>query len=152
MAHAAPTPGMRTPALTGSGTDHLPDVFDERTHLVARWAVPVTLGLVYGYWAAANRRSGGPVTGWNILFGFVAALAFAALYVAIRAVAPRLRREAHALLWALFAGCAIGFLVNQSGASVLYSASVSLAAAAGLFAAMFYRYSTHGDAAGHRAG
>ncbi|MFH9858840.1 transglutaminaseTgpA domain-containing protein [Streptomyces sp. NPDC017202] len=152
MAHAAPTPGMRTPALTGPRAGGLPDVFDERTHAVAKWAVPVALGLVYGYWAAANRRSGGPITGWNVLFGLVTALVFIALYVGVRAVAPRLRREVHALLWAAFAGCATGFLVNQSGSSTLYSAGVSIAVAAGFFAVMFYRYYTHEDAEGHRIG
>lgn len=157
MAHAAPTPGMHTPgmhtpALTGPRAGGLPDVFGERTHAVMKWAVPVALGLVYGYWAAANRRSGGPITGWNVLFGLVAALVFIALYVAVRAVAPRLRREVHALLWAAFAGCATGFLVNQSGSSTLYSAGVSLAVAAGFFAVMFYRYYTHEDAEGHPIG
>ncbi|USQ82390.1 hypothetical protein NFX46_00550 [Streptomyces phaeoluteigriseus] len=155
MAHAAPTPGMRTPGTrapsgTPSGASHATDVFGERTHLVMKWAVPVALGLVFGYWAAANRRSAGPITGWNILFGFVAALVFIALYVGIRAVAPRTRREVHALMWAVFAGCAIGFLVNQSGSSVLYSVGVSLAVAAGFFAVMFYRYYTHEDAEGNR--
>jgi hypothetical protein len=53
-------------------------------------------------------------------------------------------------MWAVFAGCAIGFLVNQSGSSVLYSVGVSLAVAAGFFAVMFYRYYTHEDAEGHR--
>jgi hypothetical protein len=126
-----------------------PDVFGARTHQVAKWAGPVVLGLVYGYWAAANQRSGGPVTGWNILFGFVTALVFIALYVAVRAVAPRLRREQHALLWSAFAGCAFGFLINQAGTSVLYSAGVAVAIAAGFFAVLFYRYYTHEDAGGH---
>jgi hypothetical protein len=110
----------------------------------------VVLGLLYGYWAAANRRSGGPITGWNILFGFVTALVFAVLYVAVRAVAPRLKREGHALLWAAFTGCAIGFLVNQSGSSVLYATGQGAVVGAGVFAIAFYRYYTHEDAAGHR--
>ena len=156
MAHAAPTPGMRTPVRrapseTPSKAGDAVDVFGERTHLVMKWAVPVVLGLVFGYWAAANRRSAGPITGWNILFGFVSALVFTVLYVAIRAVAPRVRRELHALMWAVFAGCATGFLINESGSSVLYSAGVSLAVTAGFFAVMFYRYYTHEDAEGHRS-
>ncbi|MGX1271232.1 hypothetical protein [Streptomyces phaeoluteigriseus] len=156
MAHAAPTPGMRTPGPRApSGTPSgagATDVFGTRTHLVMKWAVPVALGLVFGYWAAANRRSAGPITGWNILFGFVAALVFIALYVAVRAVAPRMRREAHALLWAVFAGCAIGFLINQSGSSVLYCAGVSLVVAAGFFVVMLYRYNTREAPEGHRTG
>ncbi|MFH8802343.1 hypothetical protein ACH4F6_22490 [Streptomyces sp. NPDC017936] len=156
MAHAAPAPGMR-PRSTPSTTRALPpaatpDVFGERTHRIAKWAVPAVLGLVYGYWAAANQRHGGPVTGWNLLFGFVTALVFFALYVAVRALASGMMRELHALLWAVFAGCALGFLVNQTGASVVWSAGMGVVTAFGFFAVLFYRYYTHEDAAGHRIG
>ncbi|MFJ1731251.1 hypothetical protein [Streptomyces sp. NPDC088254] len=151
MAHAVSASGVpRTPIGPGAGGGAPPDVFDSRTHLIAKWAVPVALGLVYGYWAAANQRSGGPITGWNVLFGFVTALVFVALYAGVRALARHRRREVHALLWAAFAGCAMGFLVNQSGTSVLYSVGISLATAAGFFAVLFYRYYTHEDAEGHQ--
>lgn len=145
MAHA--TPASRMPTRPGT-----PDVFGERTHRIVKWALPVVVGLVYGYWAAANRRGGGPITGWNILFGFVTAFVFIVLYIGVRALAPRLKREQHALLWAAFAGCAFGFLINQAGPSVLYSAGVAVAIAAGFFAVLFYLYYTHEDAAGHRVG
>ncbi|MBD0423690.1 hypothetical protein AB0L35_19235 [Streptomyces sp. NPDC052309] len=145
MAHAAPA----TRGTTGRGPS-TPDVFGPGVHTAARWAVPVVLGLVYGYWAAANRRDAGPITGWNLLFGFVTALVFAVLYVAVRTVAQRLGRELHAVLWAAFAGCAFGFLFSQTGASVLKSTGLSLVIAAALFAVLFYRYYTHEDAEGHR--
>ncbi|MFF3502275.1 hypothetical protein [Streptomyces sp. NPDC003247] len=147
MAHAAPAPSVRPPSAVTTTT---PDVFGARTHLIAKWATPVTLGLVYGYWAAANQRHGGPVTGWNILFGFVTALVFVGLYAAVRALASRMRREVHALLWAAFTGCAVGFLISQTGASVLNSAGIAVACAAGWFGVLFYRYYTHEDAEGHR--
>src|SRR3954464_5679648 len=99
MAQAAPAPGGR------SRTRRTPDLFGERTHAVARMALPVVLGLVYGYWAAANRRAGGPITGWNILFGFVTAVAFIVVFLAVQALAPRMKREQHALLWTAFVGC-----------------------------------------------
>lgn len=146
MAHAAPTSGARTPS---AGT-RTPDVFSDRAHRAAAWTVPVSLGLVYGYWVAANNRSGGPITGWNVLLGFVSAIAFAALYMGIHALAPRMRREVHALVWTAFAGCAFGFLYAQTGASVLRSTGMALAVSAGVFATLFYRYYTHEDAAGHR--
>ncbi|MER6344941.1 hypothetical protein ACWC10_30445 [Streptomyces sp. NPDC001595] len=114
-------------------------------------AWPVGLGLVYGYWAAANSRSGGPVTGWNLLLGFVSALVFIVLYMAVRAVASRARREVHALLWAAFAGCAVGFLFAQTHNTVLRSAWVGLVVAASFFVMLFYWYSTHEDAEGRRA-
>ncbi|WP_367321897.1 hypothetical protein [Streptomyces sp. HUAS ZL42] len=140
MAHAAPASGMR----------RTPDVFSERVHTVADWAVPVGLGLVYGYWAAANRRDGGPITGWNVLFGFVAAAVFAALWIAVHALAPHMKRELHALLWTAFAGIAFGFLYSQTGATALRSTGMALAIAASVFAVLFYRYYTHEDAEGHR--
>jgi uncharacterized membrane protein YsdA (DUF1294 family) len=148
MAHAAPAPGGRAPG-TGTRTG-LPDVFSARTHRVASVAVPVVLGLVYGYWAAANRRSGGEITGWNLLFGFVTAVAFMVLYVAVRQVASRTIREVHAILWSAFVGGAFGFLYSQTDASVMKSSFLGLAIGAVGFVVLFYRYYTHEDAQGHR--
>ncbi|MER6525538.1 hypothetical protein [Streptomyces sp. NPDC001508] len=144
MTHAAPASG-------GMPRERRqPDVFDERTHAVARLAFPVLLGLLYGYWAAANRRDGGPITGGNLLFGFVTALVFVLVYLGVQALAPRMRREVHALLWTAFGGIAFGFLYSQSGESALRSAGMSLAVAAVIFIVIFYRYYTHEDAEGHR--
>lgn len=145
MAHAAPA--VRAPARQ----PRTPDVFSERVHTVAKWTLPVLLGLLYGYWAAANRRDGGPITGWNLLFGFMTALAFTVLYIAVRAVASHLMREPHALIWAAFAGTAIGFLYEQGGATVPASIVLGLVIAASFFVALFYRYYTREDAAGHRS-
>ncbi|MFF1276133.1 hypothetical protein ACFVZC_22470 [Streptomyces marokkonensis] len=143
MAHAAP----RTPKAIERGSTT--DLFSERAHRAALVAVPVLLGLVYGFWAAANRRHGGPVTGWNLLFGFVTALVFAVVLMALLALAPKLRREVHAVVWAAFCGIAVGFLFSQSGGSVLRSTALALGVTAGVFAVMFYRFYTHEDASGH---
>ncbi|MEU6573261.1 hypothetical protein [Streptomyces sp. NPDC046805] len=145
MAQAAPA--------TGGGATRrgpLPDVFSERTHAVARVVWPVFLGLVYGYWAAANSRDGGPITGWNLLLGFVSAFVFAALYMVLQALGPHMRREVHAVVWSAFAGIAFGFLFSQTGAAVLRCAGTALAVAVGFFLVLFYRYYTHEDAEGHR--
>jgi hypothetical protein len=156
MAHAAPTSGTpRTPATTTRGPVapyRPPDVFDERVHAAARLAIPAAIGLLYGYWAAAMRRDAGPITGWNVLFGFVCAIVFAVLCAGLFFVAPRLRREAHATLWATFAGVAFGFLYSQTGESVLRSVGLGLALAVAVFAFNFYRHYTHEDAAGRRVG
>ncbi|MFF4398272.1 hypothetical protein [Streptomyces sp. NPDC001480] len=146
MAHAAPTSGEV--ARYGGP----PDVFSERTHAITRWAFPLVLALIYGYWAAANTRYGGPITGWNVLFGFVTAIVFFALYMGVQAVGPHVKREVHAFLWAALWGSALGFLYSLSGRghTVLASAGLAVAFAVPLFAAIFYRYYTHEDAAGHR--
>ncbi|MFF7237572.1 hypothetical protein [Streptomyces collinus] len=153
MAQAAPAPGAtpRTtrPAVT---TGPPPNVFDARVHRIGRLVAPVMLGLVYGYWAAANRRSGGPITGWNLLFGFVTAIVFAVVLMALLAYAPRLRRELRALAWAAFYGCAFGFLYSQASESVIRSTGMSLAVAAVTFVVLFYHYYTREDATGHRVG
>ncbi|KOV73416.1 MULTISPECIES: membrane protein [Streptomyces] len=169
MAQAAPTPGGmsrpgRTPEAERRSSDvvrRAPDVFDARTHAVGRLAVPVVLGLIYGYWVAANNRFGGPITGWNVLLGLVSALVFAVLCAALLVLAPRMPREVHALLWTAFVGCAFGFLYNQSGSflptqsgsqggDVLRSVLMSLLVSAATFAVFFYRYYTREDASGRR--
>ncbi|MGA5277018.1 hypothetical protein ACPCKL_25225 [Streptomyces cellulosae] len=144
MAHAAP----RNRGMIEQG--RTTDVFDARTHRMGRFVLPVLAGLVYGYWAAANRRYGGPVTGWNLLFGFLTALVFAVVLIALLTVGPKLRRELHALTWAAFAGIAAGFLLSQSGTSVLRCAALGVGVTAGTFAIMFYRFYTKEDAEGHR--
>ncbi|MFF9770373.1 hypothetical protein ACF1GT_27985 [Streptomyces sp. NPDC014636] len=171
MAQAAPAPGGmsrpgRTPEVEGRSTDvraRPPDVLDARTHAMARIGVPVVLGLVYGYWVAANNRAGGEITGWNLLLGFVSAVVFAVVCMALLVLAPRMPRELHALLWSAFVGCAFGFLYSQSGSlmatqgagqgrhdDVVRSMLMSLAVSAVTFAVLFYRYYTREDASGRR--
>ncbi|SED39308.1 hypothetical protein SAMN05216532_4414 [Streptomyces sp. 2231.1] len=148
MAHAAPAPGGQVPAIGYRP----PDVFSERTHAMARWLLPAVLGLIYGYWAAANVRYGGPITGMNVLFGLVTGFVFFAVFRALETFAARMRREVHAFLWAAFTGIAVGFLYSLSnhGHSILGSAGLGLAFAVPTFVVMFYRYYTREDAAGNR--
>ncbi|MET9395133.1 hypothetical protein ABZY20_32785 [Streptomyces sp. NPDC006624] len=146
MAHAAPASRKMITQR------RRPDVFSARTHAVMKVALPVGLGLIYGYWAAANQRYGGPITGWNVLFGLVTALVFAVLFAAVWQLGPRLGRELHAAAWFAFTGCAIGFLFSQTGASVYSSAGLGLVVGAGVLLMTFYRYYTHEDAKGRPAG
>ncbi|MFG2309071.1 hypothetical protein ACGFS9_10415 [Streptomyces sp. NPDC048566] len=141
MAHAAPVSG--TPR-----TSEPIEVFGPRAHAVGRWAVPVATGLVYGFWAANTNRDAGPITGWNVLFGFVSAIVFAAAFFAVLTLTRKTHPALHALAWAAFAGCALGFLVSQSGASVLLCVFMSLGVFAGVFVGTFYHYYTHEDAQG----
>ncbi|MEW2510359.1 hypothetical protein [Streptomyces sp. NPDC046870] len=169
MSQAAPTPGGmtrpgRTPAAERRSSDVVrrpPDVFDARAHAIGRPVLSVALGLVYGYWVAANDRVGGPITGGNLLLGFLSALVFAVLCATLLALGPRMRREVHALLWTAFVGCAFGFLYNQHGSFIpTQSASqsgdvsravlMSLLGSAATFATFFYRYYTREDAFGRR--
>ncbi|GAA3819857.1 hypothetical protein [Streptomyces chiangmaiensis] len=147
MAHAAPVPGAsHAPATRPRGTvatRRPPEILEPRMHAVARIAGPIVIGLVYGYWAAAIRRDAGPITGWNVLFGFVCVIVFAALCIGLLRITPHLPRGPHALTWAVFAGVAFGFLYSQTGHSVLRSIGISLAVAVATFVFDYYRYYVH---------
>ncbi|GAA2278387.1 hypothetical protein GCM10010145_63410 [Streptomyces ruber] len=148
MAHATHATGTRRglPA----GTPSTPDVFGERVHTVMRWAWPVVLGLVYGYWVAALDRDAGPITAGNWLLGFVSAVAFVVLYAAARTLARRLRREPHAVTWAVFAALAYGFVYSQNGGTVLRASLQSVLIGVGVFLVAWYRYTLHDNAEGRR--
>ncbi|MCX4882205.1 MULTISPECIES: hypothetical protein [unclassified Streptomyces] len=153
MAHAAPTSGgmMGKVRLNRAARPtRTPDLFDERVHAAGRYGIPVVLGLLYGFWAAANRRGGGEVTGWNILFGFVTAAVFIVLCIAVATFAPLLKRELHSLVKSGFAGAAVGFLYSQTGESIYRSVALGVFVTAGVFGVFFYRYYTREDALGNR--
>jgi hypothetical protein len=150
MAHAVPTPGTTAGTRTGTGPTGpgrrtTPDVLGPRTHLLVKWGLPVVTALVYGYWVASVRRHGGPITGWNLLTGFMSALAFVILYFALRAVTRRLPPEIHAALWGAFAGCALGFIYSGSGVAMFTSILASLLLAGAVTAGLVYHYYTRRD-------
>lgn len=158
MAQAAPAPGGTArpgrraigERVPGGRPTRPPDVFDARTHRIAHFAGPVGLGLVYGYWVAADARQGGPITGGNLLLGWLSALVFAVVSMALLTLAPRMAREVHALLWSAFAGIAFGFLYIQTPHSFWRSVMMSLIVAGCTFGTFFYRYYTREDAFGRR--
>ncbi|AXE84811.1 hypothetical protein [Streptomyces sp. Go-475] len=123
-----------------------PTVFGEPAHRLARWVLPVVLGLVYGNWVAVNRRHGGPITGSDLAWGVWSALAFVAVCVAVVQVTRRLRRDLHALLRAVFAGVALGFLYSQTGDDLRPVVITSVLVTAGVFLLLFYRFHTRADA------
>ncbi|MGX4691080.1 hypothetical protein [Streptomyces sp. JNUCC 63] len=145
MAHAAPVYGRTT-----RGSTRRPDLFSPRAHAIGRWAAPFALGLIYGYWAAAIRRHGGPITTGNLVFGFVTTIVFTVVLASVLVLGPRLGREPHAVLWFAFIGVAFGFLFSQSGESVWLSVALSLLAGIGVGVICFYWFYTHEDARGHR--
>ncbi|MGW4348504.1 hypothetical protein ACWEL8_25980 [Streptomyces sp. NPDC004690] len=151
MAHSAPVSGRTANDRRSWPPRRSLDFFGQRAHLVGRWAVPLGIGLVYGYWVAANRRDGGPITGGNVAYGFVTTIVFTLVVGAMLTVAPRLAREPHAALWGLVSGAALGFLMGQSpGASPLQVFVVALAFALAVGLIVFYWEYTHEDARGRR--
>ncbi|MET8577698.1 hypothetical protein [Streptomyces sp. NPDC005012] len=137
----------RPPGTWHTGADQRPGadlrLLGERGTKIMKWALPLGLGLIYGFWAATDVRRGGPITGWNVFFGFATALVFMLALMALRALAPRLPHVPRALAWAAFAGMALGFLVSTTNQSVLRSVVLGLALAVGVFVSVLYRVSTH---------
>ncbi|MFM9368833.1 hypothetical protein [Streptomyces sp. Da 82-17] len=131
MAHAAPA-RIRAHRPAGSTT----------------WLAPL-LAVVYGLWAAANHRDGGPITTANVLHGVVAGVVFGALFFGLRSVSARLPRELRALAWGAFTGIAFGFLYSLTGASILRSIVMAAVIGGVVGAMLFYRYYTSEDATGH---
>ncbi|MFG2029640.1 hypothetical protein [Streptomyces sp. NPDC048825] len=127
MAHAAPRAARR---------------YGSPSRVASKLTAPVLGGIVYGLWAAAIGRDAGPITGWNALLGVVSAVVFVAAYLGLRLIGTHLPRELRAAAWAGFAGVAVGFLHGLTGSSVLRSAAVAFAVAAGAFVVVFYRFYT----------
>ncbi|MFJ6000014.1 hypothetical protein [Streptomyces sp. NPDC092370] len=109
---------------------------------VARWLLPVVLGVVYGDWVAVNRRHGGPITGPDVASGVWSALVFMALCIAVVQVTRRLRPDLHALLRAVFARAAPGFLYGQTGDDLRPVVITTLLVTAGVFLLLFHRFHT----------
>ncbi|NYV78273.1 hypothetical protein, partial [Streptomyces sp. UH6] len=114
----------------------------ERGTKIMMWAMPLTLGLVYGYWAAANTRDGGSITGWNLFYGFMTALVFMLALMGMRALAPRLPRGIRAVAWGAFTGVAMGYLVSTTATSVIRSLVMGAALGVGVFVSVLYRTQT----------
>ncbi|MGY5003925.1 hypothetical protein [Streptomyces griseus] len=113
-----------------------------RHHSQLAWALPLVLGVIYGFYAAFIRRDGGPSTGGQVLLGFVSGIALAALCFALGRIQPSLPRELRAAAYGALTACAIGFLVSLTDTSVLRSTALGLAVGAGVLVVSFYLFYT----------
>ncbi|MGR6974979.1 hypothetical protein ACU639_36215 [Streptomyces cynarae] len=148
MAQAAHAPSAVRDRAGTSSRAGSPPVLGESVHRIARWVLPVALGLVYGDWVAANRRHGGPITDSDVAWGVGSTLAFTLVAIAVVQVTRRLRRDLHALhalARAAFAGAATGFLYSQTGDDIRTVVITTLAITAVLFLLLFYRHYTADD-------
>ncbi|MFE9257614.1 hypothetical protein [Streptomyces sp. NPDC006879] len=129
MAHAAPRASSR----------HLDSLKSLHT---STWAVPVVLGIIYGFWASNIHRQAAAVTVANFVFGLVCFVAFTALMITTGRLGQVLPRELHAAAYGAFAGIAAGFLKSLTNESVLRSAWVGVVVGVGVGAFSFYRFYT----------
>ncbi|MFD6280441.1 hypothetical protein ACFWFI_33495 [Streptomyces sp. NPDC060209] len=114
-------------------------------HSPLAWAMPLTLGVILGFWAFFIKRDGGATTSGQIWLGVVSGVAFAVLCYALVQVRWALPRELRAAAYGVLTGGAIGFLYSLHGNSVLASSLLGLVLAAGMFCTMFYAYYTRED-------
>ncbi|MEU0087668.1 hypothetical protein [Streptomyces sp. NPDC006274] len=117
---------------------------ESRQHSPFAWALPVTLGLTFGIWAAVIRRTeeGGVATGGQWVLGVITAVVFTALAFGLGRIQHRLPREPRALAYGALTAVTIGFLISLAGGSVLRAAGIGVGVGAGVGAAVFYFFYT----------
>lgn len=111
----------------------------------AAWALPLLLGIAYGFWAAEVRRSTpapGPISTGNVVFGVVSGIVVAALAFLLHQLPRWVPIELRAAAWGAFAGAAFGYLYSLSEASMFRTVVIALLTAGGIALMMFYRYYT----------
>ncbi|MCP3819398.1 hypothetical protein NLX86_15175 [Streptomyces sp. A3M-1-3] len=127
MAHAAPTPG--TYQLGGLKT--------------SAWVGPLLFGALYGIWAAFIGRQAGPITGYNVLLGFVSGVLFAGILFLLNRMGPGVLPELRGVAYGTFAAIAMGFMFSLTGETVLMSSGVGVAVGAAVGVIAFYRFHQH---------
>lgn len=103
------------------------------------WALPVTLGVILGWWATSIVRGGGVLTGTQLALGLVSGAVFAVLCYGLGRMQKSLPSHIAAGGYAVLAGGGIGFLYSLSEKStVLASCVLGLVVGAGMFVTAFY--------------
>lgn len=117
---------------------------ERQHHSPAAWALPVTLGVLLGLWAAFIERAenDGVATGNQWILGGMTAVVLAALLFALMRVQHALPRELRALAHGALTAATVGFLISIAGGSVLRAAGIGVAVGAGMAAIAFYFYYT----------
>lgn len=109
------------------------------------WALPLTLGVIFGFWAFFIRRDGGETTGGQIWLGVATGVALAVLCYVLGRVRHALPRELRAAAFGALTAILIGFLYSLNDHSVLSSTIIGLVVGAGMFCTAFYIYYTRED-------
>ncbi|MFG2671773.1 hypothetical protein [Streptomyces sp. NPDC048445] len=106
------------------------------------WALPVTLGVVLGWYATSIVRGGGVLTGGQLALGLISGAVLAVLCFGLGRVQKRLPVELAAAAYGVLFGGSIGFLYSLSGKSVLAASVLGLLTGAAMLAASFYAFYT----------
>ncbi|MFJ1928627.1 MULTISPECIES: hypothetical protein [unclassified Streptomyces] len=109
------------------------------------WALPVTLGVVLGWYATSIVRGGGVLTGGQLALGLISGAVLAVLCFGLGRVQKRLPVGLAATAYGVLFGGSIGFLYSLSGKSVLAASVLGLLTGAGMLAAAYYAFYTRRD-------
>lgn len=116
-----------------------------RHHSTTSWAVPVTLGVILGWYATSIVRGGGVLTGTQLALGLISGGVLAALCFGLGRVQKQLPVGLRAVAYGALFGGSIGFLYSLSGKSVLAASVLGLLTGAGMLLAAFYFFYTRED-------
>ncbi|WP_329615245.1 hypothetical protein OG244_20870 [Streptomyces brevispora] len=112
-------------------------------HSTLGWALPVTLGVILGWYATSIVRGGGVLTGGQLALGLISGAVLAVLCFGLGRMQKRLPRELRAAAYGALLGGSIGFLYSLSGKSVLAASVLGLLTGVGMLLAAFYVFYTH---------
>ncbi|MBO0916992.1 hypothetical protein [Streptomyces laculatispora] len=112
-------------------------------HSILSWALPVTLGVILGWYATSIVRGGGVLTGGQLALGLISGAVLAVLCLALGRMQKRLPRELRAAAYGALFGGSIGFLYSLSDKSVLAASVLGLLTGAAMLLAAFYVFYTH---------
>ncbi|MFB7308850.1 hypothetical protein [Streptomyces sp. NPDC056192] len=105
------------------------------------WAMPVTLGVILGWWATSIVRGGGVLTGTQLALGLVSGAVLAALCYALGRAQKRLPVEAKAIAYGTLFGGSVGFLYSLSDKTTVLAATIlGLVTGAGMLVCAFYAF------------
>ncbi|MET8324884.1 hypothetical protein [Streptomyces sp. NPDC005181] len=104
------------------------------------WAMPVTLGVILGWWATSIVRGGGVLTGTQLALGLISGAVLAALCYALGRAQKRLPVEAKAVAYGTLFGGSVGFLYSLSDKSVLAASVLGLVTGAAMLVCAFYAF------------
>ena len=144
MAHTASTAGPRGRAPRAAGAPGR----SPRRRGLAGLGWPLTLGVLYGLWAAQIERSTprpGPISTGNVVFGVVSGLVVTTLAFLLRRMPRRLSAELRAAAWAVFSGSGLSYLYSVTEAPVVRTVVIGILTAGGIFVIAYYFFHTRGS-------
>jgi len=108
------------------------------------WAIPLSLGVVFGGYAAFIADDNGASTTRTTLIAVIGCVALTAVCYAVGAAArTSLAREPRSAAFGIVFGCAMGYLLSLSGYSVLKASLVGATLGLAMTAVSHYWFYQH---------